>query len=116
MCGWIFSTTFLISRIIRRDIVMNVKTSSCEVNIILVGFEWHLNFLDGFSKKVQISNFIKIRTVRAELVHAGGQTYMTKLVVAFGNSANVSNEWRSSSFGSDSDSFPRPENIKQTKA
>jgi hypothetical protein len=51
-----------------------------------------LNFLGGFSKNVQISNFITIRPEGAELFHAIGQrdrqTDMTKLV-AFRNFANA---------------------------
>jgi len=31
-------------------------------------------FLDRFSKYIKISNFMKIRVVRAEFFHAGGQT------------------------------------------
>ena len=57
-------------RRIQRDIVINVKTSSCEVPVILVGFQWNF-FLNIFSKrKSQISNLIKIRPVRAEMFHA----------------------------------------------
>jgi len=32
------------------------------------------NFLEEFSKNLQISNFVKIRAVTAELFHADGQT------------------------------------------
>jgi len=38
-----------------------------------------------FSKSTQIQNFMKIRPVEASLLHAGGQTDMTKLIVAFRN-------------------------------
>jgi hypothetical protein len=42
ICIWIFSTTlpkaFLIFRIIQRDMITNVKTSSCEVFLILLRF------------------------------------------------------------------------------
>ena len=48
-----------------------------------------MNFLDRFSKKSQISGFIKIRPVGAELFHADRQTDMTKLIVAFRNFANA---------------------------
>ena len=48
-----------------------------------------LEFVDRFSKKSQISNFIKIRVVEAELFHAEGQTDMTKVIVSFRNSANA---------------------------
>ena len=66
--------TFLILRIIQRDIFINVKMSSRKVPVIRLGFSWNLNFLDKFSKKTQLSNFIKIRPVVAELFHADGQT------------------------------------------
>jgi hypothetical protein len=48
--------------------------SSCKVPVILVRFEWKLNFLDRFSKNTQMSNLMKIRRVGAELFHADGQT------------------------------------------
>jgi hypothetical protein len=51
----------------------------------------HFNYLDSFLKSTQISNFMKIRLVGAELFHADGrtggrtegQTVMRKLTVAF---------------------------------
>ena len=43
-----------------------------------------LKFLYRFSKKAQISSFIKIPSVGAELFHTEGQTNMTKLTVDFG--------------------------------
>jgi hypothetical protein len=58
MCILIFSTilfeTYLIIRRIRRDIVINVKTCSCKVPVIHVGFRRNLNFRDGFVRKIQI--------------------------------------------------------------
>jgi hypothetical protein len=59
ICLQLLSRTFLILRRILRDIVINVKTSSCKVPVILVGFWRNVNFLDGFLKKAQISNIIK---------------------------------------------------------
>jgi hypothetical protein len=55
-----------------------------------------MNFLGTFSKKSQMSSFVKMRPVGAELFHADGrrngrtdtQTDMTKLIVAFRNFAN----------------------------
>jgi hypothetical protein len=38
------------------------------------GFNETLIFSTDFSKNTQISNFMKIRTVGAELFHADGQT------------------------------------------
>jgi hypothetical protein len=50
-------------------------------------------FLDRASKNTQISNFMKIRPVGADMFHAGGRadrhTDMTKLTVAFHNFANA---------------------------
>jgi hypothetical protein len=57
-----------------------------------------LNFLDTFkkkpkyevlSKRAQISSLIKILPVGEELFHAKRRTDMTKLTVAFRNSANA---------------------------
>ena len=47
-----------------------------------------INFLDRFSKNVQIPNFIKIHQVRAESFHADGRTDMMKFIVAFLTLAN----------------------------
>jgi hypothetical protein len=46
-------------------------------------------FLNKFSKDIEISNFMKIRPVGAELFHTDRQTDMTKLIVAFRNFANA---------------------------
>ena len=48
-----------------------------------------LALLDRFSKNIQISNFIKIRPVGAQLYHTDERTDMTKLKAAFRNFANV---------------------------
>jgi hypothetical protein len=47
-----------------------------------------INFLDRFAKNTQISNFMKILPVVAELFHADRRTDM-KLRVAFRNFANA---------------------------
>jgi hypothetical protein len=49
-----------------------------------------LNFPDRFSKNAEISNLMKILSVGVELLHADGQTDMTKLIVAFRNFSNTS--------------------------
>ena len=52
-----------------------------------------LEFLDSFSKNTQISNFMKIRPVRAELFHAyeraEGYKKVMKLIIAFRNFAKA---------------------------
>ena len=50
MCVLIFSTNlseiFLILRKIQRDIILNLRRSSCQVPVIIVRFERNLKFLD----------------------------------------------------------------------
>ena len=88
--------TLLIIRRIQRDIVIEVKTSSCKLSVIFVRFQLNLNFLDRFWKKVSDIKFNQIRSVGAELFHADGQTdgrtHITKLIVAFRNFAKVPNK------------------------
>jgi hypothetical protein len=90
-CGFWFSVrllpeTFLVLRT-ERDIIINVHRSSCKVPLILVKFEWNLNFLNRFSKNTQISNVMKIISVGPVLSHVDGRTDMAKLMVAFRNFA-----------------------------
>jgi len=53
--------------------INTVYRSSCKVPDILVRFWWNFNLLYTFSKNAQISNFMKIRPVGAELLHSDGQ-------------------------------------------
>ena len=48
----------------------------------LSDFDKTLNSLYRFSTNAQIINLMKIPPVGAELFHADGRTYMTKLIVA----------------------------------
>jgi Fe-S-cluster formation regulator IscX/YfhJ len=71
----------------------NVYWCSWKVPVILVRYEWKLNFVDRFSKNIQMPNLTKIRLVGAQLFHADGrmdgrthrQTDTRKLTVAFRN-------------------------------
>ena len=83
----LLSETLLILRN-DRGVIKNVYWSSCEVLVIVVRLSWNLNFLDIFSKITQISNFMKIHPVGAELFHVDRRTDMAMPTVAFRNFAN----------------------------
>jgi hypothetical protein len=80
-CGFLYNFCLNHLGTYERHMINNVCWSSLQKPFILVMF---LNFLDTFSKHTQISNFIKIRPVGAESLHADGRTNM-KLIVAFRN-------------------------------
>ena len=90
------SETFLILRRSERDMTKNVYWSSCTRYSYPILMK--LKFPYRFSKNTQISNFIKIRPVIAELLHADrltdGQTSMTKLTVAFRKFSKVPNKYQ----------------------
>ena len=81
--------TFLIIGRIQRDNAINIHRFPCRVPVILVRFEWKLNFLDRFSKNAEISNFMKILPVRDELFRSDAQTHMKKPEVASRTSENA---------------------------
>jgi hypothetical protein len=56
-----------------RDMIETVYLSSCKVPSILVRFQRNLNFPDIFTKILQISNLMKIRPVKSELLRAHRQ-------------------------------------------
>jgi hypothetical protein len=69
--------------------IKNVYCSSGTLSVIPFWFQWNLNFDDSFSKNTQMSSFVKICPVGAELFHANGRRDMTKLTVAFRNLAKT---------------------------
>ena len=87
------SKIFIILKSIRRDIILNVRTSSHKAPVILHIFKWNSNLLHIFSKNPQTSNFVKIRPVGAELFYVNGQTDgrrdITELMVPFRNFAKA---------------------------
>jgi hypothetical protein len=80
---------FLILRSIQQDIVINFYWSSGKVPLILVRLQKFLNILDSFSQDTQISSFMKICPVEAELFHTDGRTDIAKLMVTSRNFANA---------------------------
>jgi hypothetical protein len=105
MCDLIYYTNlpqiFLTLRRTERDMIKNLYKYACKVPINLIVCWWNLDFLNIYSKNDQISNFMKIRPVGAELLHADGRTderidVMT-LTVAFRNFANATKRCYSSS-------------------
>ena len=70
------------------------EKSSCKVPVTFVGFYRNLNFLDRFSKKSQISSFIKIHPVGAELFYVDRRTETTTLIVTFCSFAKATKKIR----------------------
>jgi hypothetical protein len=80
--------TFLFVTRNQRGSVVNVKMFSSKAPVfcrILLKLEFSRRIFE----KSQISNFIKIRPVGAELLHADKRTDMTKLTVAFRSFPNA---------------------------
>ena len=67
----------------QRDVTIIVHNPSCKVPDILVRFQLNLDLLHRFSKNAQISKFMKVRLLGAELLHVDGRTDVTKLIVTF---------------------------------
>jgi len=87
----LLTETFLFLRSKDWDMVKNAYWSSCKEGVMLVRFEWNLNFLNIFSKNIQI--LISWQTVQWKpscSIRTDGQTEMTKLTVTFRNFAKAS--------------------------
>ena len=77
------SKTFLIIRIIQRDIVINVNSLHVKYPLFLSDFNATWMLSTDSRKKAQISHLIKIHPVGAELFHEDRRTDTTKLIIAF---------------------------------
>jgi hypothetical protein len=94
ICAIILSQMFLFLRNIERDMIkMHI---SLRVPVIFVRFERNLNCLNRYSKKPQISNFIK-KTFQWEPSYSIGRkgrwADMTNLIVFFLNFANAPKDY-----------------------
>jgi hypothetical protein len=68
------SDTFLIIRRSGRDMIKNARLSECKVPVISLDFNQTCIFLDELSRKIQIPNFMKSRSMGTELFHANRWT------------------------------------------
>ena len=113
-CKFWFSYNFCLKHFIqwkKWDIITNVHRTSCKAPVILVRFYWNLNFLNRFSKNLQIRNFTKIRPGLAErAMRTDRQTDrdMKKLIIASRNFANAPTK----NLSRRAFTYPRPTNPK----
>ena len=82
-----FSETFSILRITERDMIENVRWSSCILSVNSCQTLKKLEIFDRFSKNIETQKFMKLFPVRAELFLSDGQTDMTKLTGSVRNFA-----------------------------
>ena len=100
-CVLSFSTAsirnILTLRIIQRDMITNAHASSCNTTVILVRLQQNMNFLGGFSKSAQISNFMAICPVGASVTPCGWRNGQTGMMKPIGDSAILRTrlKWRS---------------------
>ena len=94
----IFSETFLILRLIQRDVIKYVYWSSCKVSVILLVFSWNWIFSADFRKmvkykiswnSVQWNPSCSMRTNGRTDKPTDSQKDMTKLIIAFRSFTNA---------------------------
>jgi hypothetical protein len=93
----LLSETFLILRRTERDMVKNEYWSSCKVPVILWDLIETLIFSTVPPPEKYVSSFTKFHLVGAALIHADGQTGITKLMVAFRSKKLLRNHLSNSS-------------------
>ena len=91
----LLSENFFILRRNEWDMIKNVYLYSCKVPFILVGFLWNWDFLGRFFEKYLNVKFHENSSRGNRVVtrdrQTNGRTGITKLTVAFCNSANAPN-------------------------
>ena len=70
-----WSEIFLIKRIIEQNVVKINFVLHVKYLLFFSYLKKNLTFFGRFSRKIEISNFMKIHPVGAELFHADEQTY-----------------------------------------
>jgi hypothetical protein len=91
----LLSETHLILRRIQRDVTINVRRFFVQTTLFYCQVLMKLELLDSCPKNTELSYFMKIRPLVAELFHAGGRTDRRDEAYArfsFANSSETKNE------------------------
>jgi hypothetical protein len=83
-----FCPKHFLYKITERDMIKNVKSSSCEVPVIRVRCQWNLDFPREIFEKYWNIKFHENPSSGSRVLPCG-RTFMTKLIVSFRNFSNA---------------------------